>query len=296
MLGAMGTLKIEGAIDLHCHYGPDMVGVFPTTHSVTAVEAAREAAACGQAALVLKAHDFATPALAHALGQVVPEVRVFGSITLDHQAGGLNPVAVESALRLGAKIVWLPTLGSVQDYRSGLARDLGYPAPGIAVLGEDEKLLPAAREVAGLVCEFDAVLATGHTTAAEHYAVVREFARSGRVVVTHAGTRSAGPGLSPAQCRELALLGATIELTALCCSAVLGNAPDKTLPEMLAMIATIGAEHCTLASDYGWSDALPHPSAGLRDFFDSLWAQGVPEAQLIQMARDNPARLLGIAG
>src|SRR5262249_61549803 len=53
MLTAMGTLKIEGAIDLHCHYGPDMVGVFPTTHAVTAVEAAREAAACGQAALVL---------------------------------------------------------------------------------------------------------------------------------------------------------------------------------------------------------------------------------------------------
>jgi len=296
MLPAMGTLKIDGAIDLHCHYGPDMVGVFPTAHSVTAIEAAREAAECGYAALVLKAHDFATPALAHTLMQVVPGVRVFGGITLDHQAGGLNPVAVESALRLGAKIVWLPTLGSVQDYRSGLAKSLGYPAPGIAVLDEGGKLLPAAREIAALVREFGAVLATGHTTAAEHYAVVKEFARGARVLVTHAGGRSAGPALSPDQCRELALLGATIELTAQSCSPVLGNAPDKTLPEMLAMIETIGAERCTLASDYGWSDSLPHPAAGLRDFFDALWAQGVPESQLVRMARDNPARLLGIAG
>jgi len=238
--------------------------------------------------------DFATPALAHALSQAVPGIRIFGGITLDHQAGGLNPAAVESALRLGAKIVWLPTLASVQDYQSGLARDLGYPSPGIAVLDESGKILPAAQEIAALVREFEAVLATGHTTAAEHYAVVREFARAGRVLVTHAGTRSAGPALSPVQCRELAELGATIELTALCCSPVRGNAPDKTVPEMLEMIETIGAERCTLASDYGWSDALPHPAAGLRDFFDALWTQGLGEPQLIRMARDNPARLLGL--
>ncbi len=292
----MGTLKIEGAIDLHCHYGPDMVGVFDgATHSVTAVEAAQEAAESGHAALVLKAHDFATPALAHALEQLVPGIRIFGGITLDHQAGGLNPAAVESALRLGAKIVWLPTLASVQDYQSGLARELGYPAPGIAVLDESGKVLPVVHEIAGLVREFGAVLATGHTTAAEHYAAVREFARGGRVIVTHAGTRSAGPALSPSQCRELADLGATIELTAICCSPILGDAPDKTVPEMLQMIETIGAQRCVLASDYGWSDTLPHPAAGLRDFFDSLWTEGVPESQLIRMACQNPAELLGIA-
>lgn len=293
----MGTLKIEGAIDLHCHYGPDMVGVFEgTTHGVTAVQAAREAAQSGHAALVLKAHDFATPALAHALGEAVAGIRIFGGITLDHQAGGLNPAAVESALRLGAKIVWLPTLGSVQDYRSGLARELGYPGPGIAVLDEDQQLVPAVREIAALVRQHGAVLATGHTTAAEHDAVVRAFARTQPVLVTHAGTRSAGPALSARQCRDLADQGAMIELTALCCSPVLGNAPDKTFEEMVQMIEAIGPARCTLASDYGWSDALPHPAAGLRDFFDALWTAGVGEDQLIRMARDNPARLLGIAG
>ena len=82
------------------------------------------------------------------------------------------------------------------------------------------------------------------------------------MIVTHAGTRSAGPALLPSQCRELADLGATIELTALCCSPALGNAPDKTVPEMLQMIETIGAERCALASHYGWSDALPCPVPG----------------------------------
>ena len=34
---------------------------------------------------------------------------MFGSITMNRQVGGINPVAVEVALKLGAKVVWLPT-------------------------------------------------------------------------------------------------------------------------------------------------------------------------------------------
>lgn len=34
---------------------------------------------------------------------------MFGGITLNRQVGGINPYAVESALKLGGKVVWLPT-------------------------------------------------------------------------------------------------------------------------------------------------------------------------------------------
>jgi len=292
----MGSVRIENAIDLHCHYGPDMVGAFGEGEpGVTAFEATTEAASSGHAALVLKAHDFATPALAYALDQVVPDVRVFGGITLDHQAGGLNPIAVESALQLGAKIVWLPTLGSAQDYSSGLAKELGFPGPGLRVVDDEGELLPIVLEIEALVREHGAILATGHTSAAEHYAAVKSFAGQGRVLVTHAGERVAGPGLSAAQCAELADLGATIELTALCCTPVNGETPSKTFAQMVEMIETIGPARCTLGSDYGWSDAIPHPAAGLHDFFDSLWSEGVSEADLGRMARENPAALLDIS-
>src|ERR1700761_6657224 len=98
------TLKLEGAIDMHCHYGPDYRYPGKTyEHSVTAVRAVQEAAASGQAAIVLKAHDFATPALAFALEEAVGGLRVFGGIALDEQVGGLNPVAVEQTLRLDGK-------------------------------------------------------------------------------------------------------------------------------------------------------------------------------------------------
>ncbi|MBW2424713.1 MAG: hypothetical protein JRG86_10715 [Deltaproteobacteria bacterium] len=291
----MGRLKIENAIDLHCHYGPDMVGAFGDgSYGVTALEAATEAAREGYAALVLKAHDFATPALAFALQQVVPDVRVFGGLTLDYQAGGVNPAAVESALGLGAKIVWLPTLASAQDYRNGIGRELGYPAPGLSVLDERGALIPAVREIMQLVAEHDAILATGHTSAEEHHAVAKEFGRRGKVLLTHAGERAAGPGLSPAQCRELADLGATVELTALCCASVNGQ-QGKSFAEMVEMIEAVGPARCTLASDYGWSTAVPHPATGLHDFLDALWSEGVPEADLERMASANPAALLGLA-
>ncbi len=92
-------------------------------------------------------------------------VRTFGGITLDHQVGGLNPFAVEHALRLGAKIVWLPTVASHQDYLNGLGPRLGYPGTGIRTTGDDGNLLPVVREILDLVAEHDAVIATGHAAA-----------------------------------------------------------------------------------------------------------------------------------
>ena len=67
------------------------------------------------------------------------------------------------------------------------------------------------------------------------------------------GEHMAGPALTPEQCRELADLGATIELTALTCDQVVVR--GKSVPEMVAMIRTIGVDRCTVSSDYGWTDA-----------------------------------------
>jgi hypothetical protein len=161
------------------------------------------------------------------------------------------------------------------------------------VLDAAGELLPAAHEIMDLVAAHDAVLATGHTSADEHHAVARAFGRRGKLLVTHAGERTAGPCLSAAQCAQLADLGATIELTALCCTAVQGR-EGKSLRQMIDLIDAIGPARCTLSSDYGWSDAIPHPARGLRDFLDSLWAEGVREADLVHMASTRPAALLGI--
>ncbi len=292
----MGKIKLEGAIDLHCHYGPDFIGRdHAINYAVTAVQAATEAAQAGMAAIVLKSHDFPTPAVAYAVNQTVSGVQTFGGITLDYQVGSLNPMAVEHALRLGAKIVWLPTVSSHQDYLNGLGPSLGYKGTGVRTTDDAGNLLPVVREILDLVAEHDAIIATGHITADEHFAVASAFGRRGRVIVTHAGEPLAGPHLNKAQCVELARLGAYIELTAQECVPHMG-APAAPVSEVADRINAIGPEQCVLATDYGWNEDLPHPAQGMRDYIDGLWEAGVSETTLRMMAADNAARLLGLRG
>ena len=62
------TVDRSGATDLHCHFGPDP----HRARSVTALEAARQAAAAGHAAIVLKSHDTPSAGLAAASGSPGP--------------------------------------------------------------------------------------------------------------------------------------------------------------------------------------------------------------------------------
>lgn len=276
-----------GAADLHCHFGPDP----HRERSVDAFEAAGEAAAAGHRAVVLKSHDSPTASLAWAVQREVGDtISVFGGISCDREVGGVNPAAVEVALGLGARIVWLPTLSSRQDFDNGIAAQLGIPGPGLVVTDADDQLLPETREILTLVKDHDAILATGHVSATEHYAVVKEFARTGRVIVTHATEDLAGPNLSAAQCRELADLGAWIELCAMTC---IGGLATRTVAEMVATIRAVGVEHVTLGTDFG-QKINPHPAAGLQTYADALYAEGMTEAEIRQMACNNPCDLLGV--
>jgi hypothetical protein len=281
------SVDLAGAADLHCHFGPDP----HRARSVDAFEAAHEAAAAGHRAIVLKSHDSPTAALAWAVQRDVGgAISVFGGICCDREVGGMNPAAVEVALDLGARIVWLPTLSSRQDFENGVAAQLGIPGPGIVVVDESGELLPETKEVFALVREHDAVLATGHVSAAEHFAVVRALARDGKVIVTHATEDLAGPKLTAAQCRELADLGAWIELCAMTC---IGALATKTVGEMIDTIRTVGVEHVTLGTDFG-QKANPHPAAGLQTYADALFAEGIAEADIRRMACTNPTALLGL--
>src|SRR6478752_239698 len=187
------SVDLTGAADLHCHFGPDP----HRERSVDAFEAGSEAAAAGHRAVVLKSHDSPTASLAWAVQRSVGDrISVFGGICCNREIGGVNPAAVEVALGLGARIVWLPTLSSRQDFENGVAAQLGIPGPGLVVTDGEGELLPETKEVLALVKEHDAILATGHVSAAEHYAVVRALARDGKVIVTHASEDLAGPKLT----------------------------------------------------------------------------------------------------
>lgn len=278
------SIDLHGATDLHAHFGPDP----HRARSVTGLEAARQAANAGHTAIVLKSHDTPSAGLAAALDPIVEGLHVFGGISCDREVGGVNPAAVEVALALGAKIVWLPTLSSAEDFDSGVASQLGIPGPGIRIVDADGNLTPEIHEVLTLIAQHDAILATGHVSAAEHLAIACEFAGRGKVLVTHAMEELAGPNLSVAQCVELAALGAHIELCALTC---VGSLATRPISDLITCIRAVGIDHVTLGTDFGQASNEP-PAAGMQTFADALFAAGLAEAEIRRMACTNPNALL----
>src|SRR5262245_33723100 len=101
------TDLLHGAIDTHVHSYPDVVA--RKLDDLAVVEQAR---AAGMRAVLLKSHVFSTAERAWLLSRLFPDFRVFGGITLNDTVGGLNPSAVEAALKLGAVQVWMPTLSA----------------------------------------------------------------------------------------------------------------------------------------------------------------------------------------
>ena len=109
----MGVVErlIEGSIDIHVHLGPDPR--FERRQS--AFEGARQADEIGMRAIVLKSHDYPTAPVASLASQLVKKLLVFGSLALNTAVGGLNPAAVETSARMGAKIIWMPTFSAAGD-------------------------------------------------------------------------------------------------------------------------------------------------------------------------------------
>jgi predicted metal-dependent phosphotriesterase family hydrolase len=62
------------------------------------------------------------------------------------------------------------------------------------------------------------------------------------------------------------------------------------------VIEAVTPQRCTLASDLGLTETLPHPAAGLRDYVAALWTHGLAEEDLRMMVCDNPARMLDLEG
>lgn len=270
---------------MHCHHGPDP----HRARSVDAAEAVTEAAAVGMAGIVLKSHAYPTGPIAILMQKTVRDLRVFGGICCDHEVGGLNPAAVEVALRTGARVVWMPTFSSVVDRRK-----LRLPGPGIPVVGDRARLVDGAEEILRLAKAHDAVVATGHIDLAEQFAVVDAARALGvKVLMTHALETLVGPDHRLEDVIELAARGAMIEFTYLTC--IPGGFAATEAPATFARaMMTVGPERAIMSTDFG-QDRSPRPADGMRLFIAEMLDCGVPPAAIDLMARRNPARLLGLA-
>jgi hypothetical protein len=283
-------IDVEGAIDMHCHPYPDL---FPRlADDFDIAMAARDA---GLKALVLKCHHESTVSRAYLVQRMVPEIKVFGGVVLNSYVGGINPAAVEAALRLGGREVWMPTVdsgfhaqvhggtGGYESQSGGVSR-----AEGIWVTDGDGKLQPAVKEVLSLVAEYGAILATSHLSPKEIVALVKEARDCGiqKIVVTHPFFKV--PRLDLDTIEELGRLGAMPEFGYCTVSPAWQYAAPEKIVEA---VRRVGASRCLLVSDTGQRHN-PLPSEALRVFAQTVFEKGVAEQDVQRMIARNPYDLL----
>ena len=130
---------LEGGYDLHVHSTPSHI-----ERILDDVEVLQQACEAKMAGILIKNHYESTAARAMLLNKRSGlATKAYGGVVLNWPAGGLNPYAAESALKLGASFVWLPTRDAANCLAYGNMPGDFYDRPGISVLDENDKLLPA---------------------------------------------------------------------------------------------------------------------------------------------------------
>ena len=286
---------LKGAYDLHIHCGPDVV-----PRALTGLEMAKRAKKCGMAGIALKAHYGCTCQEAALVNELVPECRTIGTLTMNSATGGVSPMAVEAAARLGAKIIWCPTFDSASQQKYyleklpqyiGMQSDLmerSIPVLSYCLIDQEGRLTQEMCDVLSLVQEHDLVLGTGHITHEETFALAREAYRRNyrKLLITHADWSFTHYSIE--EQTELVHLGATIEHT-YTSPAVLG---PVTWEEVYHEIRVIGPENIILSTDLGQAKNI-FPDEGLWNYAHQLLKAGFTSDELHKMMCEVPARLVG---
>ncbi len=279
---------MEGAIDMHVHHGPG-------GGSFSAYDLAVQAGQAGMRAIVLKDSGYPNAPMAELINGLVPGVTLFGSLCLNAYCGGLNPHAVQSAAQMGAKVIWMPTLSAANSVN--VYRKMGIPVSedGISLLDEGGQLRPEVGKILEIIKKYDIILATGHISPAECFAVVEEARKMGidRILLTHPlGSETVlDQSLTLEETIRLTRMGAYAEFTFVFhLPTELSYDPAITA----ANIRAIGPEKCVISTDLGLFGHNASPAEGFRMFIATLAHQGMSEEELTLMARTNPARLLGL--
>jgi hypothetical protein len=285
---------IRDTVDLHYHSGPS-----PFPRRLDPVESAKHYDENGFKAVVYKSHHHNTVMDILSIKASVLDslrVRVFGGIALNGLVGGLNPRAVEMCLRMGGKIVWFPTISSPShlEYHS---RGGSFPTATMRlmeeepnpVFGEDGRLKGPVYDIIQLIKEEDAVLAAGHMSPPEIFAVFKAAREAGveKLLVLHP---EFVVNLSEDQGRELAQMGAFIEHEV---SMYYRERPEYPIRRLISWIDAVGPEHTTLGSDTGQATS-PLPAEVFGKVAHQLVEHGVAERDLRRMLSDNPASLLNV--
>lgn len=280
---------MRGAIDMHVHAFPDP----EIDTGWDQVNIAKRATDAGMGGIVFKAHTFPTAATVPLVQQVIDEyarsiakqpVKVYGGIVLNNYVGGLNPRSVEMAIKLGAKVVWLPSHDSAHHHR------VMGKAGGIRLLDDNHELVTELKEIIAMIAAHDLVLDPCHCGTREKFIIIEQAKKAGvkRIILTHPNWNVTKATIE--QQAEMGRMGAYIGLF------MYGAVPNFNNPncdpfEMIEIIKQVTPRRTVIATDLGTAVNV-HPVEGMKLFIRILLACNISKPDIVQMIKINPERLL----
>lgn len=284
---------MQGAIDLHCHSGPSVMA-----RALNHEQALEQAAAAGMRAVLFKDHYYPTGPFVDVLKESgkATKAEPIGSIVLNNSVGGVNPFAVEPAVKCGARVVWMPTVSAANHIREGHRKSL-LPTKGkmlkqvaLSVVDARGDLLDNVKQVLDIIAEHDVVLSCGHLHISEVWPLFEEAKQRGctRLLVNHP---SYTVGASLSDVKELVSMGAWIEHSI--CMFIPGRLKCYDDAFLKALIEAAGVDRTFFGSDLGQANATL-PVEGFRQIIGLCLSLGYSVEEVRKMVGSNAAQLARI--
>ena len=285
---------LRGAIDLHVHSGPSTM-----PRQIDHLQAAEEAKAAGMRGLLFKDHHYSVAPFIPLLDRLIAssDFSMFGGLVLNNSTGGFNPYVVDAQIKMGAKLVFMPTAQAANHIRSAHRKSRLVSnvqlmnSPALSVVDELGNVLDTVKQILDKIAEFDVILSSGHLHVWEIWKLFEEARSRGvkRLLINHP---MYGLHFTYADIADFAKMGAIVEQSA---GLYIDSRFNVCSPEELKEhIEAAGVANSSIGSDLGQVDN-PTPVEGMRQAIKLCLALGFSEADVTTMVATNPARLVGLA-
>lgn len=290
---------LVGAVDLHCHSGPSVMD-----RRIDHLEVMREAHAVGMKALLLKDHYYSATPVTQLLNKHFSDLGVvmLSGVPLNNSVGGFNRFAVDHGIKLGARLVWMPTFSArnhIDHHNKDKDFDKKFPttkermlAPEpLTVIDGAGALKDEVKFIVDLIAEADIILSAGHLHISEIWPLF-DYAKAvgvARLLVNHPSYLLEA---SLADMSQLAAMGAYLEHSV--CMFIPESKFHFYQPDELdRMIGAAGVERTILGSDLGQA-GNPTPVEGFRTVIATCLDLGYGEDDIRKMISGNASALLGL--
>lgn len=286
----MSGVSLKGICDMHVHTNPDL-----RLRAYSDLDLADAAVRVGARAIVIKSHLGFTVNRAAIANEYVRKVygentgfTMYGGVVMNKVIGGVNPEAVEKGLKLGAKVIWLPTQ-SAKRHMEKMGQD---PANGIELV-RDGKVVPDLMDVFRLIRDYDVTLGTAHVSPEEAFIVVEAARDAGikKIVITHPEWWVCDYSIED----QIRLVKDYDVILERCYAQNMGKGKPyhRNLKENAELIQEVGYEHVMVDTDGGQIEN-PDWETEMYEYMHYLVEYGIPIEQVYHMTKTIPYRLLGI--